>query len=170
LTRRSRNVSEALKGTRQTNQRAELTAFVRALDIAPLNRHVTIYTDSRYSIDCVTNWYKNWVQNKWMTAKNKPVENKDLIMDIRQKIEERERLKSRTHFFWVKGHANNEGNSAADRLAVEGAMMGRGIDREVEAIEDLEKAIAAEETIGAGYENLEVEEAFRAMESAMNDD
>src|SRR3954447_23560635 len=110
LTRRSRNVSEALKGTRQTNQRAELTAFVRALDIAPLNRDVTIYTDSRYSIDCVTNWYKNWVRNKWMTAKNKPVENKDLIMDIRQKIEEREHLKSATHFVWVKGHANDEGN------------------------------------------------------------
>ena len=105
-----------------------------------------------------------------MTAKNKPVENKDLIMDIRQKIEERESLKSRTNFFWVKGHANDEGNSAADRLAVEGAMMGRGIDREIEAAEDLEKAVAAEETIGAGYEDLEVEEAFRAMESAMNDD
>ena len=105
-----------------------------------------------------------------MTAKNKPVENKDLIMDIRQKIEERESVKSRTDFFWVKGHANDEGNSAADRLAVEGAMMGGGIDREVEAAEDLEKAVAAEETIGAGYEDPEVEDAFRAMESAMNDD
>lgn len=105
-----------------------------------------------------------------MTAKNKPVENKDLIMDIRQKIEERESLKSRTYFFWVKGHANDEGNSAADRLAVEGAMMGRGIDKEVEAAEDLEKAVAAEETIEAGYEDLEVEDAFRAMESAMNGD
>ena len=105
-----------------------------------------------------------------MTAKNKPVENKDLIMDIRQKIEERESVKSRTDFFWVKGHADDEGNSAADRLAVEGAMMGRGIDREVEAIEDVEKAIAAEEMIGVGYENLEVEDAFRAMESAMGGD
>jgi ribonuclease HI len=105
-----------------------------------------------------------------MTAKNKPVENKDLIMDIRQKIEERESLKSKTYFVWVKGHANDEGNSAADRLAVEGAMMGSGIDRDVEASEDLEKAVAAEEMIGVGYEDLEVEDAFRAMESAMNSD
>ena len=105
-----------------------------------------------------------------MTAKNKPVENKDLIMDIRQKIEERESLKSRTLFVWVKGDADDEGNSAADRLAVEGAMMSRGIDRKVEGAEDLEKAVTAEETIGAGYEDLEVEDAFRAMESAMNDD
>jgi ribonuclease HI len=105
-----------------------------------------------------------------MTAKNKPVENKDLIMDIRQKIEERESLQSRTHFIWVKGHANDQGNSAADRLAVEGAMMGRGIDGEVEAVEELEQVVPTEETIGLGYENLEVEDAFRAMESAMNGD
>lgn len=170
LTRRSRNVSEALKGTRQTNQRAELTAIVRALDIAPLNRDVTIYTDSRYSIDCVTNWYKNWVRNKWMTAKNKAVENKDLIMDIRQKIEEREHLKSGTYFVWVKGHANDEGNIAADRLAVDGAMMGRGLDKEVEAAENVEKVIAAEERIGFDLLDREVEEAFRAMESASNGD
>jgi ribonuclease HI len=170
LTGRSRNVSEALKGTRQTNQRAELTAIVRALDIAPLNRDVTIYTDSRYSIDCVTDWYKTWVRNKWMTAKNKPVENKDLVMDIRQKIEEREHLKSGTYFVWVKGHANDEGNTAADRLAVDGATKGRGIDKEVEAAEDVEKVIAAEERIGLDPRDLEVEEAFRAMESALNED
>jgi ribonuclease HI len=178
LTHRSRNVSEALKGTRQTNQRAELTAIVRALDIAPLNRDVTIYTDSRYSIDCVTNWYKNWVRNKWMTAKNKPVENKDLIMDIRQKIEERDHLKSGTIFVWVKGHANDEGNIAADRLAVEGAM-GKGIDREMEAAEevekteaaeDVEKAEAAEETSGVEDGDAEIERAFRAMDDAMNAD
>lgn len=165
---KSRNVSEALKGSRQTNQRAELTAIVRALDIAPLNRDVTIYTDSRYSIDCVTNWYKNWVRNKWMTVKNKPVENKDLIMDIRQKIDEREHLKSGTYFVWVKGHANDEGNIAADRLAVEGATMGKGIDREVEAAEDLEKSAAAEDIFGADDGDPEVDDAFRAMESAMN--
>lgn len=168
LTRRSRNVSEALKGTRQTNQRAELTAIIRALDITPLNRNVTIYTDSRYSIDCVTNWYKNWVRNKWMTAKNKPVENKDLIMDIRQKIDEREHLKSGTFFVWVKGHANDEGNTAADRLAVEGALMGRGLHSEVDVTEDMEKSVAAEEAVGVIDGDLDVEDAFRAMESAMN--
>jgi ribonuclease HI len=104
-----------------------------------------------------------------MTTKNKPVENKDLIMDIRQKIEERESLKSRTYFVWVKGHANDEGNSAADRLAVEGAMTGRGVDRECEAAEDLEKAVTAEETVGVEYEELEVEDVFRAIERALDD-
>ena len=70
----------------------------------------------------------------------------------------------------MKGHANDEGNAAADRLAVEGAMLGRGVDGEVEAAEDLEKAVAAGEANGVENEDLEVEDAFRAMESAMNGD
>jgi ribonuclease HI len=168
LTHRNRNISEALKGSRQTNQRAELTAIVRALDIAPLNRDVTIYTDSRYSINCVTNWYKSWVRNKWMTAKNKPVENKDLIMDIRQKIDEREHLKSETYLVWVKGHADDEGNAAADRLAGEGAIMGQGIGREVEAAEEGGKSAASEETFRMDDRDAEFDDAFRAMESAMD--
>lgn len=146
-----RNVSEALKGTKQTNQRAELTAILRALDIAPIHRDVTIYTDSKYSIDCVTNWYKNWERNGWVNAKGKPVENKDLVMDIREKIEERDLLKKGTYFVWVKGHASDAGNIAADRLAVEGATRGRGITADVEAREAAERAA----TVAGGAEKPE---------------
>ncbi|KAJ5383363.1 Cation/H+ exchanger [Penicillium concentricum] len=89
----SRNVSEPLKGSRQTNQRAELTAILRAIDIAPRHRDVTIITDSRYSIDCVTVWFINWRRNNWMTRDKKPVENKDLVESILIKIEERNDLK-----------------------------------------------------------------------------
>ena len=103
-----------------------------------------------------------------MTAKNKPVENKDLVMDIRQRIEEREHVKTGTFFVWIKGHANDEGNIEADRLAVEGAMIGRGIDREVEASEDVEKAVAASEMPAIEDEDAEVEDAFRAMEGAVS--
>lgn len=124
LTWRYRNVSEALKGSRQTNQRAELTAIQRALDIAPSHRDVTIYTDSKYAIDCVTNWYKNWMRNGWVNSKGKSVENKDLVQDIRDKLEERDLLGKVTYFVWVKGHAADAGNIAADRLAVEGALKG----------------------------------------------
>lgn len=120
----SRNVSEPLKGSRQTNQRAELTAIVRALEIAPRHRDVTIFTDSRYAIDCVTVWFIKWRRNNWHTADNKPVENKDLIESILGKIEERESLKVKTLFEWVKGHNRDPGNEAADRLAVKGAMRG----------------------------------------------
>jgi len=120
----SRNVSETLPGPRQTNQRAELTAILRALEIVPRNRDVSIITDSRYAIDCVTSWYVNWRKNGWKTSANKVVENKDLVENILAKIEERNSLKVQTLFEWIKGHSNQPGNVEADKLAVEGARKG----------------------------------------------
>jgi ribonuclease HI len=112
-----------LEGTIQTNQRAELTAALRALEIAPTNEEVHIYTDSRYSIDCVTVWHKNWERNNWRTSLGKEVLNKDLVQKILAKMREREAAGSVTKFMWIKGHANIPGNEAADRLAVRGAQM-----------------------------------------------
>ncbi|KAJ5937184.1 Ribosomal protein L9/RNase H1 N-terminal [Penicillium verhagenii] len=129
----SRNVSEPLKGNRQTNQRAELTAILRAIDIAPRHRDVTIFTDSKYSIDCVTVWFVNWRRNNWMTKDKKPVENRDLVESILVKIEERQELKVKTLFQWIKGHANDPGNEAADRLAVNGAH--EGVKQKAEALQ-----------------------------------
>ena len=123
LTSLSRNVAERLQGAIQTNQRAELTAVLRALEIAPGDQEAHIYTDSRYSIDCVTVWYKSWERNEWQTSLKKPVMNRDLIQAILIKIRERERLGTKTRFQWVKGHSNDPNNEAADRLAVRGAQM-----------------------------------------------
>lgn len=116
-----RNISEGLKGTRQTNQRAELTAVQRALEMAPRHRDITIFTDSKYAIDCVTNWYTGWQKNGWVTSARKPVENKDLIQEIRELITARDRASKQTLFNWVKGHNDNPGNTAADQLALNGA-------------------------------------------------
>ncbi|KAL8957516.1 MAG: hypothetical protein Q9193_005232 [Seirophora villosa] len=116
-----RNISETLPGPRQTNQRAELTAILRALEIVPKNLNVSIITDSKYGIDSVTVWYINWRKNGWKTSAGKAVENRDLVENILAKIEERESLGTLTAFEWIKGHNNNAGNVEADRLAVEGA-------------------------------------------------
>lgn len=117
-----RNLSEPLPGLRQTNQRAELTALKRALDITPLNRHVHIFSDSSYAIKCVTEWFIAWRRNDWKTSNGKKaVENRDIIEEILGRIEEREQVGVRTRFEWLKGHAQSVGNTEADRLAVEGA-------------------------------------------------
>lgn len=87
---------------------------------------MTIVTDSRYSIDCVTNWFRKWIRNNWQTSDGKPVENKDLIQSILVKINERDSLKVTTTFEWVKGHNRDPGNEEADRLAVNGARRGVG--------------------------------------------
>lgn len=119
-----RNISETLPGPRQTNQRAELTAILRALQIVPRNRDVSIVTDSRYAIDCVTVWYINWRKNGWKTSAGKAVENKDLVESVLAKIEERNSLAVQTTFEWIKGHANHPGNVEADKLAINGARKG----------------------------------------------
>ncbi|OTA96729.1 hypothetical protein M434DRAFT_95197 [Hypoxylon sp. CO27-5] len=115
-----RNVSERLEGDVQTNQRAELTAILRALQKVAVSEKLRIFSDSKYSISCVTEWYVNWQKNGWKTQSG-PVKNKDLIEAIRAKIDERTKAGTKTFFQWVKGHATNAGNIAADNLAVKGA-------------------------------------------------
>jgi ribonuclease HI len=116
-----RNVSEPLEGEVQTNQRAELAAILRALEIAPKNHELQIFTDSNYAINCSTVWYSNWQKNGWQTSVAGRVLNRDLVQAIRVLIEERETLGVTTEFTWIKGHSNNIGNEAADKLAVRGA-------------------------------------------------
>lgn len=116
-----RNVSEALRGDRQTNQRAELTAVARALDHIAIDRAAEIVTDSNYSIKCLTEWCNKWMQNNWRNAAGKPVENRDLIEPIVARIRERNLCRAETKFRWIKGHANDAGNVAADELAVLGS-------------------------------------------------
>ncbi|KAL7276050.1 hypothetical protein RUND412_000994 [Rhizina undulata] len=126
--RDARNISEPLTGPRQTNQRAELTAILRAINVAPLHREVQIFTDSQYAINCVTVWCTAWMKNNWMTSLGRPVDNQDLIEQILDKIKEREEFGSMTKFEWVRGHTGqSHGNTQADRLAVQGAKMARSV-------------------------------------------
>ncbi len=122
--RPQRNVAEPLQGLPQTNQRAELTAILRALQIVPKTQHVEIKTDSKYSISCVTEWYRAWVKNGWKTRQG-DVQNQDLVKGIRALIDARDRAGTQTAFRWVKGHADDAGNIAADQLAVQGALRAR---------------------------------------------
>ncbi|KAG8407499.1 hypothetical protein J3459_022552 [Metarhizium acridum] len=118
-----RNVSERLVGDPQTNQRAELMAMLRALEIAPLDQTVQIISDSQYSINCVTQWAIGWKHKGWKTATGENVKNQDIIRAVLDKMDERTKTGAHTYFHWVKGHASDRGNVAADRLAVRGAKM-----------------------------------------------
>jgi ribonuclease HI len=71
-----------------TNQRAELMAILRAFEILNTNefqlrvlgnKNFTIASDSMYSINCLTKWYKAWEKNQWKTAQGKPVKNASII-------------------------------------------------------------------------------------------
>ncbi|KAF2640556.1 hypothetical protein P280DRAFT_469309 [Massarina eburnea CBS 473.64] len=122
----SRNVSEPLLAEgKQTNQRAELFAINRAVDIAPIDRSALIYTDSYYSIKCLTEWFQKWERNEWKSASGKAVENRDIIEPTLTRIREREKAGAYTKFQWIKGHGTDEGNVGADRLASEGCFKSR---------------------------------------------
>ena len=48
--------------------------------------------------------------------------NKDLVSPIGKLLDSREAAGTTTEFTWIKGHNDNPGNEAADKLAVAGAM------------------------------------------------
>lgn len=71
-----------------TNQRAELSAIVLALEEAINQRgqldtypymYVTIHTDSKYAHGCMTDWYRKWQRNGFINALGNEVANRDLI-------------------------------------------------------------------------------------------
>lgn len=76
-----------------TNQRAELSAILHAFEIIQdninlfNNNKIIIYTDSSYSIKCITEWTKTWKHNGWKTANGKDVKNREIIQSISNIIE-----------------------------------------------------------------------------------
>lgn len=95
-------------------------AILRTLQVLGDGQSAEIRSDSKYSIQCVTEWYVKWEQNGWKTAKG-DVKNLDIVKPIRERLEAREKIGTRTQFIWVKGHADDPGNIAADILAQGGA-------------------------------------------------
>ena len=95
-----------------TNNRMELTAVIKSLEDFEDSKEMNIFTDSKYVMEGINSWMQNWKKNNWITAKKKPVKNKDLWkkLDI---LCSYHRLK----WTWIKGHSGNPGNERADYLA-----------------------------------------------------
>ena len=120
-----RNVSERLAGAIQTNNRAELTALIRAIEIHfqvqnEISKRIkfsplVLHTDSQYCKNGIESWIINWKKNGWKTASKKPVKNKDLWMRLDELRNDRD-----IRFEWVEGHTGVHGNEEADKLAVAG--------------------------------------------------
>jgi len=98
-----------------TNNTAELNALYKALELASKSPESIIYSDSKYSIDCISKWAIGWKKNGWKKKggeiKNLETIQKshELYLSIQDKIE----------LQYVKGHAGIEGNELADRMAGE---------------------------------------------------
>lgn len=103
------------KSHQHTNQRAELTAILIAIQSVP-DCPLQIITDSMYSINCITKWSMAWERSGWNVDKC----NLDLIRPIKELLRGRIYNVEFTH---VRGHKGDYGNEEADRLANMGADM-----------------------------------------------
>ncbi|MEL6363784.1 MAG: ribonuclease HI [Pseudomonadota bacterium] len=105
---------EELKGGERatTNNRMELMAAIKALETADKGASMTIYTDSQYVKNGVTQWIKSWKKNGWKTASRKPVKNQDLWVVLDELANARP-----VEWRWVKGHSGDPENDRADALA-----------------------------------------------------
>lgn len=100
-----------------TNNTAELNALHQALIIAEQTHSeniISIFSDSKYSIDCITTWAYGWKAKGW-TKKSGEIKNLELIKSAHGLYE---KIKDKIEIKHVKGHAGIEGNELADRMAV----------------------------------------------------
>lgn len=118
-----------------TNQRAELTALLEGLRWSASEGAaygpVTFYTDSMYSIQCMTKWGPGWRRKGWKRDSGEPLQNLDLIQPMVELwlAEHKARGWAVQH---VRGHQTGRtpeawGNNWVDRAAV-AACGGSGSD------------------------------------------
>lgn len=109
------NLSCRLKGVPQTNNRAELTAILRAIQLCPEpEKPLRIFTDSQYAMHAVTKWIPGWQRNGWKTSTGSDVLNKDLMVALHDAFALRA---VRPSLEYVRAHVGTHGNEMADRYA-----------------------------------------------------
>lgn len=95
-----------------TNNRMELMAAIKALEVLTRSCEVDLYTDSQYLRKGMTEWLDGWKKKGWINSKREPVKNADLWKALDELSK-----KHKINWHWVKGHAGHPENELADALA-----------------------------------------------------
>lgn len=108
-----------------TNQKAELTAVIRALQLVRLRRvqcgKLSIFTDSKYVVQGLNEWIPYlWRSNGYRTAKNHVVVNAELFKSLDVEVT----LSMERGIPVTLSHVPREQNKKADALAKLGAASG----------------------------------------------
>lgn len=98
-----------------TNNRMELLAVIRALELLKRPVHARVYTDSQYVQKGISEWIHGWKARGWKTAAKAPVKNADLWQALDQAAS-----RHQVEWIWVRGHAGHAENERADALARRG--------------------------------------------------
>lgn len=103
-----------------TNNRMELLAVIRALELLKRPVSARVHTDSQYVQKGISEWIRGWKARGWMTSAKTPVKNEDLWRALDEAANRHE-----VKWIWVKGHAGHPENERADELARRGATEAR---------------------------------------------
>jgi len=95
-----------------TNNKMELKGVIEGLKALKEPCNVKVISDSKYVVQGINEWLKNWIKNNWRTAAKKPVKNLELWQDY-VKISKLHKIKAT----WVKGHSGHIENERCDILA-----------------------------------------------------
>lgn len=99
-----------------TNNIMELSAVIRGLERYG-SGPVRVYTDSKYVMDGITKWIKNWKKNGWKTSTGGQVKNRSLWEQLDGLVTQF------VTFEWVKAHNGDKWNEAVDTLARDTAQL-----------------------------------------------
>ena len=96
-----------------TNNKMELTAVIKALELLKKPCTVDLYSDSAYVVNAINlGWLENWKANGWKGADKKSVKNIELWQALDNLL-----AIHKVTFIKVKGHADNKFNNRCDELA-----------------------------------------------------
>lgn len=101
-----------------TNNTAELNAlhqsFILAKALTDHGKTVAIYSDSSYSIQCMTTWAKGWKAKGWKKSTGE-IKNLELIKIMYALYLQ---IEAKIAIHHVNGHVGVEGNELADRMSI----------------------------------------------------
>lgn len=107
-----------------TNNVAELLAANHALYKAADYKvgNLLIKSDSDYMRKGVMEWSPHWIRNNWVRTDGTPVPNAHTWKILLNNLNRVKANGTKVDIEWVKGHNNNFGNEAADKLANVGSI------------------------------------------------
>jgi ribonuclease HI len=96
-----------------TNNRMELYAAIKSLEVLKEPCKVTLYSDSQYLVSAMMEgWVEKWKKKNWWRTNKERAVNIDLWEKLSVLCETHE-----VTFVWVKGHVGNPGNERCDKLS-----------------------------------------------------
>lgn len=94
-----------------TNNRMELTALIKSLELLKEPCNVLVVSDSKYVLDGISKWLPNWIKKNFKEVKNPDLWQKYIEVSKIHKID----------VLWVKGHNGHRENELCDNYAKEEA-------------------------------------------------